>query len=183
MYNRSLKYAIGLAFVMLLRLLPHPPNVEPITAALMPFARGWGVFSGVLFGVSAVLIYDLITGTFGTWSFFTMGAYALLGIGAGLYFRYVTEHSSTAYIGFAIIGTLFFDILTGLLPGPLFFNQPLVSALIGQIPFTLYHLAGNIVLAGVVSPLLYRWVVGNEQLETTHVVHEVVRRARVLFHR
>jgi hypothetical protein len=38
-------------------------------------------------------------------------------------------------------------------------------ALVGQIPFTLLHLAGTVVFATLLSPVLYRWVVQNEVFE------------------
>jgi hypothetical protein len=158
------KYLIGLVVVILLRLLPHPPNVEPITATLMPFARRWGVVAGVAFGVLAVLSYDILTGTIGVWSLFTAGAYALLGLSAGLYFARIKSASRLHYIGFAVVGTLLYDVVTGLTVGPLFFGQTFSSALLGQIPFTLWHLAGNVVLAAVVSPLIERFVVTNPAL-------------------
>ena len=36
-----IKYLIGLLTVISLRLVPHPPNVEPIMATMMPFAKRW----------------------------------------------------------------------------------------------------------------------------------------------
>lgn len=175
--NQSVKYLLGLLLVIGLRLLPHPPNVEPITATLMPFAKRWGMLAGALFGGLAIISYDLLTGTFGVWSWFTLGAYVLLGLFAGLYFRYVQGGGVLSYVGFAIVGTLFYDAITGLTLGPLFFGQPFMAALMGQIPFTLYHLAGNIVLAAVVSPLVYRWVVTNSQLETGALAARFQRRS------
>ncbi|PIR86351.1 hypothetical protein COU13_01445 [Candidatus Kaiserbacteria bacterium CG10_big_fil_rev_8_21_14_0_10_43_70] len=166
--ERAPKYIIGIIIVILLRLLPHPPNVEPITATLMPFAKKWGILSGAVFGVLTVLVFDVITRSIGPWSLFTAGAYALLGIFAGLYFSRV-DGSRTHYVMFAVIGTLFYDAVTGLTVGPLFFDQPFMSALVGQIPFTLYHLAGNVVLAVVLSPLIERWLIQNPKLDTSHI--------------
>jgi uncharacterized membrane protein len=159
------KYVIGLILVVGIRMIPHVPNVEPITATLMPYAKKWGMWSGASFGVLAVLLYDLITNSLGPWSFFTAGAYGLLGIAAGLYFARVKGGSVLSYLGFAIIGTLFFDAITGLTVGPLFFHQSFMDALSGQVPFTLSHLMGNIVLSLVVSPLVYKFIVMNPRLE------------------
>ena len=75
------------------------------------------------------------------------------------------------YVLFAVIGTLFYDAVTGLTIGPLLWGQPFMVALIGQIPFTLLHLAGNITFAVVLSPLLYTWVVENKQLTFSKVFH------------
>lgn len=47
-----------------------------------------------------------------------------------------------------------YDILTGLTVGPLFFQQPFLQALMGQIPFTVLHLSGNVTLALILSPII-----------------------------
>ncbi|MBU3942101.1 MAG: hypothetical protein KKF74_04270, partial [Nanoarchaeota archaeon] len=70
-------------------------------------------------------------------------------------------------------GTLIYDAITGIGTGMLFFKQSFMLTLMGQIPFTLYHLAGNIVLAAIVSPLLYKWVLENKQLETQPFIDKV----------
>jgi uncharacterized membrane protein YuzA (DUF378 family) len=178
--ERAPKYIIGIVIVVLLRLLPHPPNVEPITATLMPFAKKWGMLAGLAFGALTVLSFDVITGTIGPWSLFTAGAYALFGLAAGWYFSPACAKddatdrragsSRAQYVILAVIGTLFYDAITGLTLGPLFFGQPFMVALVGQIPFTLYHLAGNVVLAAFLSPLIERWVVQNPKLETGSIL-------------
>ena len=169
--QNSLKYALGLIFVVLIRLVPHVPNVEPIMATLMPFSRKWGMLSGLFFGVMAVVLYDLATGTFGPWTAFTAGAYGLLGIASGLYFKHVKGKAIVQYLGFAIVGTLFYDAITGLTVGPLFYGQSFMAALAGQVPYTLTHLESNIVLALVVSPLVYKFIVANPKLELSAVAN------------
>jgi hypothetical protein len=59
------------------------------------------------------------------------------------------------------------SFLFGLAVGPLFYGQPFIAALAGQIPFTLMHLLGTVLFSVVVSPLVYRWIVRNERLELT----------------
>jgi hypothetical protein len=61
---------------------------------------------------------------------------------------------------------LVYDAVTGIGTGMLFFHQTFMMTFIGQIPFTMYHLAGNIVLSIIVSPVLYRWVLNNPKMET-----------------
>ena len=78
------------------------------------------------------------------------------------------------YVGFSIVGTIIYDLITGIGIGTVFFHQSFITTLIGQIPFTLYHLGGNIVLSCVVSPLLYKWVVINPKLETKQVLNKIV---------
>ena len=167
-----IKYFIGLLTVIALRLMPHPPNVEPIMSAMMPFSKKWGWLSGMIFCLLAILSFDFLTGTLGIWSLVTAGTYALLGILAGLYFKN-KENKIRHYVIFSIVGTIIYDAITGIGIGMVFFNQSFITTLLGQIPFTLYHLAGNIVLSIVVSPLLYKWVVTNPRLETQRVLNKI----------
>lgn len=164
-HTHALKYVIGAVVVILARLLPHPPNIEPITATLMPFGKHFGVLGGSLFGILTVLSYDLITGTLGIWSLLTVVGYGALGAAAGWYFK--KDRGRLGYLWFAIIGTILYDALTGLTVGPLFFNQSFMEALVGQVPFTVYHLAGNVLLALLLSPLIEKWVVTNPSLAFT----------------
>jgi ABC-type branched-subunit amino acid transport system permease subunit len=163
-----LKYAIGLITVIALRLIPHPPNVEPIMSTMMPFSKRWGWLSGMIFGLVAILSYDLLTGTLGTWSFSTAGTYAFIGVLSGLYLKN-KESSILHYVGFAVFATLLYDAITGIAFGVLVYHMSFMETFLGQIPFTLYHLGGNIALSVVVSPLLYRWVVTNPKLETSYI--------------
>ncbi|MFH1770900.1 MAG: DUF6580 family putative transport protein [archaeon] len=170
------KYIIGLLTVLLLRIVPHPPNVEGIMSTMMPFSKKWGWLSGMIFALLAILIFDVITGTLGVWSLMTAGTYALLGVLSGLFFK-KRKSSIKNYVGFAIMGTLIYDAITGIGTGMLFFNQSFMVTFIGQIPFTLYHLGGNIVLAAIVSPALYRWVITNPKLETQNILSIFARKA------
>ncbi len=167
-----IKYLIGLLTVIILRLIPHPPNVEPIMSTMMPFSKKWGWLSGTVFCLLAVFSYDLLTGTLGIWSLMTGGAYALLGIAAGIFFKN-RANKVGYYVGFSVVATLVYDAITGIGTGVLFFHQSFTATFTGQIPFTLYHLGGNIVLSAIVSPLLYRWVITNPQLETTSAVRRI----------
>ena len=168
-----IKYLIGLVTVIGLRLVPHPPNVEPIMSTMMPFSKKWGWLSGVIFCLLSVLTYDVLTNTVGIWSLMTAGTYAALGAFSGLYFK-KRESNVKNYITFSVIATLIFDAITGIGTGMLFFNQSFLVTFTGQIPFTLYHLGGNIVLSAIISPLLYKWVITNPELDTNKVINRIV---------
>jgi uncharacterized membrane protein len=168
----TIKYLIGLIVVILLRLVPHPPNVEPIMATMMPFAKRWGWLAGMTFTFLAMISFDLMTNTLGIWSLFTIGTYMALGVVAGIYFKH-RSNSFAHYVGFAIVGTIIYDAITGIVGSSLFFGMPVYQAFIGQIHFTMYHLAGNIVLAAVVSPALYKWVLKNPKLETGYMLSKL----------
>lgn len=165
------KFIIGLVTCLLIRLIPfRPPNIEPILATQMPFAKAYRAYVGFSFAFLSIIIFDLTTGTLGYWSLLTAGTYGVLGLWASFYFKN-RQSSALNYAKFAIIGTLFFDAVTGLSIGPLFFDQPFMEALTGQIPFTLWHLLGNVSFALVLSPALYQWVVENEKLETRNIIN------------
>lgn len=164
------KYGIGFFSCLLIRLIPfRPPNIEPILATQMPFSKAYGKIAAFLFAFASIVLYDVITMKVGMWTFITAVVYGLLGVWASVYFQN-RKNNSLNYAKFAIMGTLVFDITTGLSVGPLFFNQPFMEALIGQIPFTAMHLVGNVGFAIILSPALYRFVIQNEKLETNSML-------------
>jgi len=166
----ALKYLIGFVIVFVLRLLPfRPPNIEPVMAIMMPFAKRFGAFGAFLFASLSIVLFDGVTSGWGVWTLVTAFAYGALGVGAH-YFFCNRESTVRNYVIFAIFGTVFYDALTGLTIGPLFWDQPFMVAFVGQIPFTLMHLAGNITFAALLSPVLYRFVVENKRLSFRRAV-------------
>lgn len=161
----SLKFSLALILCLLVRLIPfRVPNIEPILATTMPLGKVYGALTGFSFAILNILLYDLITGTLGVQTFFTAGAYGLLGLGAASYFR-KNKSSVRNYVSFAIIGTLFFDALTGLTVGPIFFHQSFFGSLSGQIPFTALHLLGNVAFAVILSPAIYNYLIQDRRKE------------------
>ena len=165
------KFTLGLVLCLLVRLIPlRAPNVEPILATTMPFSKAYGALVGFSFAILSILLYDVLTGTLGVQTFFTAGAYGIVGLWSGIYFK-KREASISNYVRFAIIGTLFFDALTGLTVGPLFFHQSFFGSLVGQIPFTALHLLGNIIFAFVLSPAIYNFVIKKKKIKTTSIIN------------
>lgn len=161
------KFVLGWAVVFLVRLIPFPiPNVEPVLATQMPFAKRFGAFGGFLFGFASIVLYDLATGKVGAWTWITGGMFGLLGVLAFSYFK-DRKASRKNFLFFGVFGTLVYDVVTGLTIGPIFFGQSFAVAALGQIPFTLYHLAGNIAFSLVISPLVYRWIVADGSFAET----------------
>ena len=162
------KYIVGFIFCLLLRLIPfRAPNIETILATQMPFSRIYGNVAGFSFGFFSIIVYDLLTSTLGMWTIFTSVTYGFLGLWAVQYFKN-KNNSSWTYVKFALMSTLLFDIVTGLSVGPLFFHQSFLSALMGQIPFTIFHLIGNTAFAFVLSPAIYNFVLQKKKLETKY---------------
>ncbi len=157
------KYGAALLGCLAVRLLPfRAPNIEPILAAAMPFAKRGGAASGFLFGAGSILLFDIVTGTMGMWTLITAFSYGLVGAGAAWFLR-GRGNSRGAYAAYAVAGTILYDALTGLTVGPLFFGQPFFAALAGQIPFTMLHLLGNTVFAVTVSPFVYQWITSEQR--------------------
>ncbi|MFA6258027.1 MAG: hypothetical protein WC671_03420 [Candidatus Paceibacterota bacterium] len=161
-FKFSLKFFLALFLCLVVRLIPfRAPNVEPILATMMPFSKAYGAFIGFSFAVLSILLYDLATSTLGMQTFFTVGAYGILGLWSAIYFQKDKlarrgGGDKWDYVRFAILGTLFFDAFTGLTVGPIFFHQSFIQSLVGQIPFTALHLIGNIVFASILSPAIYK---------------------------
>ncbi len=173
----GLKYAFGFLFTFGVLLLPRPPNIEPVLTTTMPFGKRWGWFAGFLFGFSSIILYNLLKPTpgfaaFGIWTWVTAAMYGLIGIGAGIYLKNKLNKVKY-YVGFGVLATLIYDFITGPIMSSYAFHMTFMQALIGQIPFTLLHLLGNVVGAIFVSPLIYRWVVSNKQLDIDVVYTKV----------
>lgn len=159
-----LKFIIGWLSCFVIRLAPfRPPNVELVLATTMPFSKKYGAEASFLFGFLSIVIFDFFTQKVGVWTLVTGATYGLLGLGSYFYFK-KRKSSPFNYLKYAIFGTIAYDALTGLTIGPLVFKMPFMMALVGQIPFTINHLLGNIVFSIILSPALYKWVVINENL-------------------
>lgn len=173
MFNRLtgfFKFVIGWAVVFLLRLIPYrAPNIEPVMATLMPFSKRYGVLGAFVFGFLSITLFDLFVGKAGQWTIITAVTYGVVGVASWFFFR-KKESNRKNYLTFAILGTIFYDAVTGLSTGPLLFGQSFAEAFWGQIPFTLWHLLGNICFALILSPALYEWIVTNPKLETKAVL-------------
>lgn len=163
------KFVLGFIVCLLVRLIPfRPPNIEPIMATVMPFSRAYGKGAGFLFAFTSMVLFDLIVGKVGIWTLITAVAYGLVGLCAAVYFKN-KKNTAWNYAKFAIISTILFDAATGFTVGPLFFGQPFIAAVIGQIPFTAMHLLGNISFALVLSPALYAFVIQNKKFESANL--------------
>lgn len=163
--NNWFKFVLGFIVCLLVRLIPfRPPNIESIMATVMPFSRAYGKRAGFFFGSASIILFDLLVGKVGIWTFITATAYGLVGFCAAIYFKN-KKNTAWNYAKFAVISTIFFDVSTGFTIGPIFFGQPFIAAIFGQIPFTVLHLVGNVLFALVVSPALYAFVIENKKLE------------------
>jgi energy-coupling factor transport system substrate-specific component len=156
------KYIALFTGVFLIRLIPfRAPNVEPVMASIMPIGKTSSKILVFMFGFFSIFLFDLITSGVGIWTLVTAICYGLLGLGAQYFFKNRTGWRN--YAIYAVFGTIFYDCLTGLTIGPLFFHQSFMVSLVGQIPFTVLHLLGNVSFAIVLSPVIEKWLVKSEK--------------------
>ena len=169
--NKIVKFSFLLISCLFFRLLPfRAPNIEPITAAIMPLSGAYGKFVGIIFAILSVVLFDFLTGTLGVQTFFTAGAFGVLGLWSASYFK-KRKGTTMNYVRFAIVGTLFFDVVTGLTVGPIFFHQSFFASFVGQIPFTALHLLGNIVFAAILAPGIYNFLIKKKTKKSPIPIH------------
>ncbi|MDR3646485.1 MAG: hypothetical protein P4L22_03015 [Candidatus Babeliales bacterium] len=127
--------------LLLRALLINLPNIEPVSSLLLCLGKRFNYIELFLFGFLNILFFDVITFKFGIWTIFTALTYALIAVGT-----YLVKTRKVHFLKYSIISTLVYDIITGLIMGPILFEQDFIQALVGQIPFTIYHIIGNLVL-------------------------------------
>ncbi len=160
---KAFKWLLGLVFTIAFRLVPMPlPNLEPVIAATLPFAKKMGRLAGMLFAFLALVSWDFISGRVGLWTIYAGLAYAAVGYSAGRFFAN-RKMGMKNRVGFAVVATVFYDAVTALLFGWQF-GQPLAVTVIGQVPFTAYHLLGNAIAVAVLTPVIDAAIVENKAL-------------------
>ncbi len=148
------KYAGGLAFCTLYRLLRIFPNNDPIMGFALPYARKNKWWQALLFPVLAMVSFDIITMRVGVWTIGTAGTYGLLGLLFWKYFQTKKRVGLKTYAGASIVGVLIFDLITGPIMSSAMFGMPFAIAFVGQIPFTMAHLASATGFTVLVAPVL-----------------------------
>lgn len=140
------------AICLLTRLLPFRPlQTSLILAMQMPMSRQWGCSVGFVFGFINMVSFDLITGHVGWWTLTTAISYGAL---AYLTRICINTTSATRYLYAALVATLGYDILTGIILGPWLFGQSLFVTCMGQIPFTIMHLIANATFSSLLGTYL-----------------------------
>ena len=98
-----IKFGIGWVLCFFIRMLPfRPPNIEPVLAFQMPFAKRYGYFIGFVFAFLNIIFYDLLTAGLGPWTFITAVAYGSLGLWAAYFFRQRKGKTSCVVLDFCM---------------------------------------------------------------------------------
>jgi hypothetical protein len=126
----------------------------------MPFAKRQGAVSSVLIAALSMILYDLVTSGFTQWTVVTTVTYSLIALVAPLFLR--PSRGLLWYAGYAIVATIFYDAVTGVAAGAVLFGMSWKQGFIGQIPFTINHLIGNVLLSVSLSPLL-EWMLAKSE--------------------
>ena len=157
------KYTLGFVLTLLFRLvtpLVGLSNISPLMATQLTGSKAYGALLGGLYGAASFVLLDLLVGRIGSWTITTSITYGIVGV-VGAWYLNNKEASAKNFVVASIVGTLFFDLITGVLMGPLFYDQSWSSAIIGQIPFTARHLVGNMTFAALLAPWFYRAIMSN----------------------
>ncbi|MFQ5406411.1 MAG: hypothetical protein ACE5DI_04620 [Candidatus Micrarchaeia archaeon] len=172
----TLKFTLSLALCILFRMASIPlPNIEPVMTFILPLSKKYGKHLAFLFGATSIIALDLVMNRAGLWTIYTALAYGAIGAAATSFFK-KPKTSRARYVGLALTGTLFYDAVTAYFFG-LQFNQPLLVTIMGQIPFTFYHLIGNIALVGLFSPLVEKHVMNNPALNLD--LHKTIQKTHL----
>ncbi|MFA6295276.1 MAG: DUF6580 family putative transport protein [Candidatus Paceibacterota bacterium] len=157
------KYIAGFVAVLIFRLIsPFMGlwNISPLMSTELAGSKAYGPWTGGLYGALSIILVDILMGKIGSWTIITSICYGIVGVW-GAYFLKNRQASAWNFVTASIVGTLFFDLVTGVFMGPILFGQPWISALVGQIPFTARHLVGNVFFASVLAPWFYKKVMSN----------------------
>ncbi|OGB97827.1 hypothetical protein A3F06_00335 [candidate division TM6 bacterium RIFCSPHIGHO2_12_FULL_36_22] len=111
--------------------------IDPFPGFLLLLNRQFNQLSCFIFMLMQFFVFDYINDAIGGWTLITAISYASIAVYLNFYThnKRITIAQSILYTATAAIC---FDAIT-LWIGPLYFGQPITSALIGQIPFTIDH--------------------------------------------
>ncbi len=99
----GLKYFTILVAGILIRFLPlKAPNIEPVMASTMPLAKKYGRLSAFTFAFLSMILFDLIDGEVGAWTWVTAIVYGTIGIAASYYFKNKSNRPLN-YLKFSIV--------------------------------------------------------------------------------
>ncbi len=165
------KYILGFLGTLIFRLITPSlglSNISPLMATELAGSKAFGAWAGFWYGALSMIFIDLLMGKIGSWTIVTSLTYGAIGT-LGSFLLKSRNPSAKNFIWVSVVGTLIFDLITGVLAGPILFGGSFLAAAIGQVPFTLRHLLGNIVFAGVLAPWFYKKIMINPKFKLDYI--------------
>ncbi len=153
----------------LIRIFRFIPNNDPIMSFMLPFSKQEKLSVAVFFPIITMVSFDLITGFVGIWTIVTALTYGFLGAFFFFTYKKFKKIKMKHYLASGVVGVLIFDFVTGVMMMPLLFGYSFEIALIGQIPFTILHLATVSGFVLVFTPLVEKFILDNKNLEDSKV--------------
>jgi hypothetical protein len=155
--TRLVILGISLGVSTALRWVRLFPNNDPIMAVMLPCAKR-GRAAAFAFPVVAMVLFDILSRKVGIWTAVTAGTYGLLGLGFSFVYSALGKRGRrigpATFLVSGVVGVLVFDFITGPILSSAMFRMSFAQAFVGQIPFTLKHLASVSAYTIVVSPVL-----------------------------
>jgi len=170
---KIVKYALSILFCNAFRFLRFIPNNDPIMGCMLPYAKQDKWWAAALFAFITMASFDALTGMVGIWTVVTASTYGALGILFHFIYKKVKKINLKTYLGSGVLGVLIFDFITGPIMSSWLFQMPFEAAFIGQIPFTLLHLATVSGFIIILTPLLDKHIINSEHLEDSKVWNKV----------
>ncbi len=149
--------AVAVSSGVFVKALGAPPNIELLMPFVLCAGLVFGPVSGFFVGCLARFAYDVYMAFVGPWSLYTAPSYGVVGLLAGVLGMRGKKYSRTEMTLIAAMLTIVYDLLT-MLGFSLQFGMPLWAAVLGQIPFTMLHLAGNCTFVFLICPRLVSFV-------------------------
>ncbi|MEI8364326.1 MAG: hypothetical protein WCF78_02630 [archaeon] len=159
--KKIFKYVIAGIFCNLFRLL-HIPNADPIMGTMLPFAKRDNGLSAGIFAFITMFSFDIITNKVGIWTIVTATTFGLLGWFFAYIYRNKERLTLLNYITGGVFGVLIFDFITGPIMSSFLFHMSFIVAFVGQIPFTLLHLATVCIFIIVLVPILDKYLINTK---------------------
>ncbi len=155
-----LVFGLGLGVSSLLRFASLFPNNDPIMAVVLPYAKNRKRWLAISFPILAMVLFDLLSGKVGSWTAVTALTYGFLAWGFSVLYKRQTDRGRRigvlTYLLSGVAGVLVFDFVTGPIMSSALFGLTFREALVGQVPFTLWHLASVSAYSVIVSPIFER---------------------------
>jgi biotin transporter BioY len=123
-----------------------------------------------------MVLFDILSRRLGIWTAVTAGTYGLLGLAFSFVYSTLAKRGRrvgpATFLVSGIVGVLVFDFVTGPILSSVMFRMSFAQAFVGQIPFTLKHLASVSAYTLVVSPVL-DWILGHVERAESALEHRL----------